>query len=73
MIRRDIFDSVKLSSSDYADMQNRDVEERPINYAVGVGRRILANRLSIFLNIHGPSVKIDTACFESLLWSDMVC
>ena len=54
-------------------MQNRDVEERPVNCAVGLGRRIMANRLSNSLSIHGPSVKIDTACCGSLVRPDMVC
>ena len=54
-------------------MQNRDVEERPVNCAFGVGRLIMANRLSNFLNIHGLSMKIDTACSGSLVWPDMAC
>ncbi|KAF1960193.1 polyketide synthase, partial [Byssothecium circinans] len=33
----------------------RDVEDRPANIAIGVGRSIMANRLSYFLNVKGPS------------------
>lgn len=54
-------------------MQSRDAGDRPVNCAVGVGRSIMANRLSYFLNIHGPSVTIDTAYSGSLVGLDMVC
>lgn len=53
-------------SSDYADMQARDPHDRSSNHAVGIGRFVLANRLSHFLNIKGPSVTLDTACSGSL-------
>lgn len=43
-----------LNDSDYGDMQNRDPEDRPASITVGVGRAIMANRLSHFLNIKGP-------------------
>lgn len=54
-------------------MQSRDAEDRPVNCAVGVGRSIMANRLSYFLNVHGPSISIDTACSGSLVGLDMAC
>ncbi|KAI0383025.1 hypothetical protein F5Y04DRAFT_270134 [Hypomontagnella monticulosa] len=60
-------------AADYADMQNRDPEDRPPNNALGVGRAILANRLSHFLNIKGPSVTLDTACSGSLQGLDLAC
>ncbi|KAF5026934.1 hypothetical protein F66182_964 [Fusarium sp. NRRL 66182] len=58
-------------AADYADMQNRDPEDRPANNALGVGRAILANRLSHFLNVKGPSVTLDTACSGSLQGLDL--
>ncbi|KAI8626383.1 hypothetical protein F5Y19DRAFT_221991 [Xylariaceae sp. FL1651] len=58
-------------SSDYGDMQNRDPEDRPANNAIGIGRAIMANRISYFLNIKGPSITIDTACSGSLVGLDM--
>ncbi|GAW17842.1 hypothetical protein ANO14919_073090 [Xylariales sp. No.14919] len=58
---------------DYGDAQNRDPENRPANNAVGVGRTIMANRISYFLNIKGPSVTIDTACSGSLVSLDLAC
>lgn len=54
-------------------MQNRDAEDRPANCAIGVGRAIMANRLSYFLNIKGPSITIDTACSGSLVGLDLAC
>lgn len=60
-------------AADYADMQNRDPEDRPANNALGVGRAILSNRLSHFLNIKGPSVTLDTACSGSLQGLDLAC
>ena len=60
-------------AADYADMQNRDPEDRPSNNAIGIGRTILANRLSHFLNIKGPSVTLDTACSGSLQGLDFAC
>ncbi|KAI1799346.1 hypothetical protein F4811DRAFT_557890 [Daldinia bambusicola] len=58
---------------DYADMQSRDPEHRPANNAVGVARALLANRVSHFLNIKGPSVTLDTACSGSLQGLDIAC
>ncbi|KAI0854612.1 hypothetical protein F4860DRAFT_522968 [Xylaria cubensis] len=60
-------------ASDYADMHNRDPEDRPSNNAVGVARALLANRLSHFLNIKGPSITLDTACSGSLQGLDIAC
>lgn len=60
-------------ASDYADMHNRDPEDRPPNCPVGVGRAILANRISYFLNTKGPSITIDTACSGSLVGIDLAC
>ncbi|TQV91949.1 polyketide synthase [Cordyceps javanica] len=62
-----------LENSDYGDMQGRDPDDRPANITVGVGRAILANRLSHFLNIKGPSMTIDTACSGSLAGLDVAC
>ncbi|PQE21177.1 Lovastatin diketide synthase protein [Rutstroemia sp. NJR-2017a BBW] len=41
--------------------------------AIGVGRAIMANRLSYFLHIKGPSITIDTACSGSLVGLDLAC
>ncbi|KAK6082377.1 beta-ketoacyl synthase domain-containing protein [Seiridium cupressi] len=58
---------------DYADMQARDPDDRAPSVTIGVGRAILSNRISHFLNIHGPSMTIDTACSGSLVGLDVAC
>ena len=39
---------------DYGDMQARDPEDRAPATTVGIGRAMLSNRISHFLNIKGP-------------------
>lgn len=56
---------------DYADMQARDPDDRVPSVTIGVGRAILSNRISHFLNVHGPSMTIDTACSGSLVGLDV--
>ncbi|KAH6842948.1 hypothetical protein B0I37DRAFT_436915 [Chaetomium sp. MPI-CAGE-AT-0009] len=60
-------------ATDYLDMQNRDAEDRPANTLVGTARAVLANRISYFLNIKGPSVTLDTACSGSIVGLDLAC
>lgn len=38
----------------------------PHNAATGNGRTMLANRLSWFFDLQGPSIMMDTACSSSL-------
>ena len=45
---------VSSFASDYGDIQARDPENRASATVVGVGRTMLSNRLSHFLNIKGP-------------------
>ncbi|KAJ5997672.1 beta-ketoacyl synthase domain-containing protein [Penicillium canescens] len=58
---------------DYEHMQSRDPEDRAPTVTVGVGRAILSNRISHFLNIKGPSMTVDTACSGSLVSVDLAC
>ncbi|KAK4215364.1 hypothetical protein QBC37DRAFT_459225 [Rhypophila decipiens] len=60
-------------STDYLDMLQRDAEDRAPGYLIGTGRAIMANRISWFLNIKGPSVTLDTACSSSLVGLDLAC
>ncbi|CZR67900.1 probable 6-methylsalicylic acid synthase [Phialocephala subalpina] len=60
-------------ASDYADMANRDPEDRPLGNSLGIARTVLANRLSHFLNVKGPSITLDTACSGSLVGLDLAC
>ncbi|KAM3556706.1 hypothetical protein MY1884_004935 [Beauveria asiatica] len=58
---------------DYQDIQMRDPEDRADGMTIGVGRAILSNRISHFLNIKGASMTIDTACSGSLVAVDVAC
>lgn len=58
---------------DYQDIQMRDPEDRVDGMTIGVGRAILSNRISHFLNIKGASMTIDTACSGSLVGLDVAC
>ena len=45
---------VSSYASDYGDIQAREPENRASSTVIGVGRAMLSNRLSHFLNIKGP-------------------
>lgn len=60
-------------STDYLDMMQRDAEDRPPGFLIGTGRAVMANRISYFLNIKGPSITLDTACSGSLVGLDLAC
>jgi acyl transferase domain-containing protein len=60
-------------ADDYRLMTMRDHESMPKYAATGSSISILANRISWFYNLHGPSVQIDTACSSSLVALDMAC
>lgn len=48
-------------------MITKDLESYPKYTVTGTGNSILANRISYFYNLHGPSATIDTACSSSLV------
>lgn len=62
---------VASSTSDYRDIHARDPEDRPANATVGLVPAILANRISHFFDLRGPSMTIDTACSASLTSLDV--
>lgn len=58
---------------DWTDILNRDIETLPFYQATGTGQALLANRVSYFYDLKGPSVSIDTACSSSLVALHLAC
>ncbi|KAI1076749.1 hypothetical protein F5B20DRAFT_583920 [Whalleya microplaca] len=58
---------VGLMNEDYSSIIGRDLQNVPTYFASGTARSIMANRLSYFFDLHGPSMVIDTACSSSLV------
>ncbi|KAM7215919.1 lovastatin nonaketide synthase [Rhypophila decipiens] len=58
---------VGVMTADYSDIQMRDPDTLPTYAATGTARSILANRISYFFDLTGPSVMVDTACSSSLV------
>ncbi|OGM41103.1 polyketide synthase [Aspergillus bombycis] len=52
---------------DYRSMLFRDLDTVPRYAATGTSQAIVANRISYFFNLSGPSITVDTACSSSLV------
>ena len=64
---------VSSFASDYGDIQARDPENRASSSVVGVGRAMLSNRLSHFLNIKGPRYVVQgRQCAQPFLTDDIL-
>jgi acyl transferase domain-containing protein/acyl carrier protein len=59
--------------NDYALIQAREMFDMDIFTGTGGSHAILANRLSYFLNLSGPSLSLDTACSSSLVTIHLAC
>ena len=53
-------------SHEYETMLSRDPQMQAKYMATGTGSAMLANRLSWFYDLRGPSISLDTACSSSL-------
>ncbi|KAJ5757120.1 Acyl transferase/acyl hydrolase/lysophospholipase [Penicillium nucicola] len=60
-------------TNDYELLSTSDIHDMPHNSATGNGRTMLANRLSWFFDLRGPSVMLDTACSSSLTAAHLAC
>ncbi len=60
-------------NSDYFWMQLADPEGVDPYTSAGCAHSILANRLSYFLDLRGPSLTVDTACSSSLVAVHLAC
>lgn len=58
---------VGIGNADYPGMMRQDGAAFDIYRATGLALTCIPNRVSFFLNVHGPSEAIDTACSGSLV------
>lgn len=61
------------SANDYATFYSKDPQRGGKYAAYGQSMNMIANRVSWFYNLKGPSVNVDTACSSSLVALDMAC
>jgi zearalenone synthase (highly reducing iterative type I polyketide synthase) len=59
--------------SDYRGAVERDFLHNPKYHLLGTGDEMISNRISHFLNIHGPSATVQTACSSSLMATHLAC
>ncbi|PVH93340.1 ketoacyl-synt-domain-containing protein [Periconia macrospinosa] len=60
-------------SDDWKTSLGKDSDRFPDYHATGTSLAILANRVSWFFNLHGPSVNFDSACSSSMMALDTAC
>lgn len=60
-------------ADDYMNIVSKDPDEAPVNVATGTCSAMLANRLSWYFDLRGPSVEINTACSSSMVAMDLAC
>jgi len=59
--------------SEYGYLASRDLSQVDVWTGTGGALSIIANRLSYFLDLRGPSMTIDTACSSSLVAVHLAC
>lgn len=60
-------------TNDYLHQMLKDPEQLPTYAAIGATLSMLANRLSWFYDLRGPSVNLDSACSSSAMAIDQAC
>ena len=64
---------IGVMTNDYELVSQSDIYNLPQNAASGTSRAMLANRISWFFDLHGPSLALDTACSSSLYAFHLAC
>jgi acyl transferase domain-containing protein len=59
--------------NDWDQMISRDPDAVPLYHATGASGALLANRISHFFNLTGPSVMLDAACSSSMVALHLAC
>lgn len=62
-----------VSMSDYRDAISRDYGNFLKYQILGISDEMIANRISHFLDIHGPSATVQSACSSSLVAAHVAC
>lgn len=60
-------------ANDYQQVLLKDIDDIPKHAVTGSAQSMIANRLSWFYNLHGPSINMDSACSSSLMALDFAC
>ncbi|KAK2626256.1 hypothetical protein QTJ16_004518 [Diplocarpon rosae] len=60
-------------TSDWREIQFRDLDSAPTLAVTGSGIELLANRTSWFYDLRGPSVTVSTACSASMVSIHLAC
>jgi acyl transferase domain-containing protein len=64
---------VALFSQDWETMLLKDTHELAKHHVLGTTKSIIANRVSYFLDLKGPSLTLDTACSGGLVALHLAC
>ncbi len=64
---------VGVFSKDYDRILLRDAEDVPSYHLTGNGVAMMANKISYYFDLNGPSVTLDTGCSASLVALHQAC
>lgn len=64
---------VGTMESDYHRTISKDPDDAPLTTATGISVSIMANRLSWYFDLKGPSMQLNTACSSSMIAVDLGC
>ncbi len=56
-----------VATADYAALLNKHEKSNQAQFSIGTSHSLLVNRISYFLDTHGPSEAVDTACSSALV------